>query len=208
MVEVKEMSYSKKYSSVLDYMKLLEDYVLPLVKEYLGDKEVAELKKIWKGESKPIPSDASMEEKYEIAYGNWLRNWASAFNFVSKRLGEKGIERFKQAAVEELKRKNASPALYMLKIMRALAPQTAFKTFAKQIAFQLQAFSPLTVSELTGRSMVVNSSRCKILDVEGCEDVCLVGCQSIYPIWMKDQFRVNYEPNRKGKSCTITLTPT
>jgi hypothetical protein len=43
MVEVKEMSYGKKYSSVLDYMKLLEDYVLPLVKEDLGDKEVAEL---------------------------------------------------------------------------------------------------------------------------------------------------------------------
>lgn len=208
MVEIKEMSYGEKYNTVLDYMKLLEDYVLPLVKEDLGDKEVAELEKIWKGESKAIPSDVSIEEKYEIAYCNWMRNWASAFNFVSKRLGEKGTEKFKHAAVEELKRKNASPALYMLKIMRILAPQTAFRTFAKQIAFQLQAFSPLAVSELTGRTMVVNFSPCRVLDVEGCEDVCLVGCQGIYPIWFNDQFKVKYQPNRKGKSCTITLTPT
>lgn len=208
IIAVKEMSYDKKYSSVLDYMKLLEDFVLPLVKEDLGDKEVAELKRLWKSESKPIPDGASIEEKYEIAYGNWTRNWASAFNFVGKRLSEKGTEKFKHAAVEGLKRKNASPALYMLKIMRALSPQTAFKTFAKQMAFQIQVFSPLAVSELTGRRMVVDVSHCKVLDVDGCEDVCLVGCKEIYPIWMKDQFKVNYEPNRKGKSCTITLTPT
>jgi hypothetical protein len=178
------------------------------VKEDLGDKEVAELEKFWKGESKPIPKDASIEEKYEIAYGNWMRNWASAFKFVSKRLGEKGTEKFKHAAVEKLKYKNASPALYMLEIMRILAPQTAFRTFAKQMAFQLQVFSPFTVSELSGRSMVVNFSPCKVLDVERCEDVCLVGCQDIYPIWFREQFNVKYQPNRKNRSSTITLTPT
>ena len=207
MVEVKQMPYEEKYGSVLDYMKLLEDFVLPLVKENLGDQKVEELKRIWQEELKPIPEDASYEEKYEIAYGNWLRNWESAFGFVLKNLGESGAEKFKHSAVEALKRKNSSPALSLLKVMRVIAPKTAFRTLAQQMTYQMQVFSPLSVPEFTGERLVMNASHCKVLDYPGSEDFCLVGCQSIFPVWMREQLKVNMATNRQGKSCTITLTP-
>jgi hypothetical protein len=207
MVEFKEMPYDEKYGSVLDYMKLLEDFVLPLVKEDLGDEKVAELKSIWQKESEPIPEGASHKEKYEAAYCNWLRNWASAFNFVSKHLGESGTEKFKHEDAEALKRKNASPALFILRLMRAISPQTAFRTFAKQMAYQLQVFTPFSISELTGHRMVANLPHCKVLDAQGCDDFCIVGCQKISPLWMKNQFNVKMTTERKGKSCTVTLTP-
>ena len=37
MAKVKEMPYSEKYAIVLDYMSLLENFALLLVKENLGE---------------------------------------------------------------------------------------------------------------------------------------------------------------------------
>jgi hypothetical protein len=68
---------------------------------------------------------------------------------VSKHLGEGGTEKFKRKDIEALKRKNASPALLILRLIRAISPQTAFRTFANQMVYQLQVFSPFTMSELT-----------------------------------------------------------
>jgi hypothetical protein len=207
MVEVKQMPYEEKYSGVLGYMKMLEGFTLPLVKENLGDQKVEELKKIWQEELKPVPEDASYEEKNEIAYGNWLRNWQSAYSFVLKNMGESGAEKFKHAAVEGLIKKNSSPALLMLNFMRAISPGTAFKTLAKQMTYQLQVFSPLSVSELTSQKLVMDTSNCKALNYPDSKDFCLVGCQVISPIWVKEQFKVNMTVNRQGKNCTVSLIP-
>ena len=207
MVEVKQMPYEEKYNGVLSYMKMLEGFTLPLIKENLGDQKVEELKKIWQEELKPVPEDASYEEKYEIAFGNWARNWQSAYSFVLKNMGESGAEKFKHADVEGLKKKNSSPALLMLNFMRAISPGTAFKTLAKQMTYQLQVFSPLSVRELTGHRLVIDAPHCKVLDYPSCEDFCVVGCQAIFPVWMKEQLKVNMTTNRQGKSCTVTLTP-
>jgi len=73
MVKVKEMPYSEKYAGTLDYMKLLDTFVSPLVQKHLGDEGVAELQRAWQEGLRSIPEDASFEEKYEIAYGNWMR---------------------------------------------------------------------------------------------------------------------------------------
>jgi len=82
MVEIKEMPSDEKYSGVLGYMKLLDDNVLSLVEKELGAQKVAELRTIWQNVTQTIREDATYEEKFNIAYGNWVRKYASAFNFV------------------------------------------------------------------------------------------------------------------------------
>jgi hypothetical protein len=110
MVEIKEMSFREKFDSVISYTKLLESFALPLVKENKGVEKVAELKSMWQKESEQIPEGSTYEEKYEIAFSNWLKNWQSAYTFVSNQLGEGGAEKFEQAAIEANKRRGAGAA--------------------------------------------------------------------------------------------------
>lgn len=207
MVKVKEMPYSEKYAKVLDNMKLYDTCVLPFVQKHLGDQAVVDLQRIWQEGVKLIPEGASFEEKYEIAYGNWIWIAKSNLSFILKQLGESGIEQFKRAEVEALKRKNAGPALFLLRLVRALSPGSAFTMTAKQMAYQLQWITHLSVSELTRRRAVYNIPRCKILDFPDSDDICLVGCQSIYPMWLAEQFMVRMTFERQGNSCTCTVTP-
>lgn len=72
MVEIKEMPFNEKFDAVNNYHKLLESFALPLVKENRGDEKVAELRSIWQRESESIPESGTYEEKYEIAFSNWL----------------------------------------------------------------------------------------------------------------------------------------
>jgi len=206
MVEIKEMPYDEKYSGVLSYMKLLDDNVLSLVEKELGAQKTAELGTIWQNVIQTIREDAPYEEKFNIAYGNWVRKYVSAFNFVSENLGESGIEKWKETAIENLKRKSSSPALFLLKLMRAVSPQTAFRTFAKQVSYQMQVFGPLSVSELSGNRLVVHS-HCKVLDYADSEVLCTVGCQKAFPVALKDVFNVKVTFEPKGKSCTATFAP-
>ena len=92
MIKVKEMPYSEKYANVLDDMKLADTFVPYFIQKHLGDQAVAELQRIWRQGIKPIPEDASYEEKYEIAYGNWIWHGKSTFSFIRGQLGEDGIE--------------------------------------------------------------------------------------------------------------------
>jgi hypothetical protein len=160
MVEIKEMPYREKFETVLDDINFLKENVVPFVKEKLGDEEVEELRRSWEKESEHIPEDASDQEKYEIAYRNWLRNWESSYHLVSNKLGEKGIEEFKQASVEANIRKNSGIALSLLNFIRLVSPQKAFKTFSKTIAYKFQVFTPVSVPELTGKRAVYTIGHC------------------------------------------------
>jgi len=205
MVEIKEMPYDEKYSSMLSYLKLLDDNVLSLVEKELGAQKVAELGTIWQNGTQTIREDATYEEKFNIAYGNWVRKYSSAFNFVSDNLGENGVEKFKDTGVEAMKRKSSGPALFLLRLMRAVSPQTAFRTFAKQMSYQWQVFTPLSVSELSGNRLVAHTSHCKVLDYADCEVCCTVSCENVTARWLEDQFKLKMTTNRQGKSCTITI---
>ena len=207
MVKVKEMPYSEKYAKVIDNMKFSETWIVPFMQKHLGDQAVSELKGIWQKGFKSIPEGASFEEKYEVAYGNWIWHAKNIFSFVRERMGEEGLKKFERADVEALIKKNDSPALLMLKIIRAFSPGTAFGMTAKQMAYQLQWLSPYSVSELTHTKVVLDIPRCKILDFPDTEDICFVGCQSTYPKWVAEQFKVEMKHNRQGNSCTGTLAP-
>ncbi|MDO9124682.1 MAG: hypothetical protein Q7V12_09710 [Deltaproteobacteria bacterium] len=207
MVKVKEMPYSEKYAKVIDNMKFDETFILPFVQKHLGDQAGAEIRKTWQEGMKPIPSGGSFEEKYEVAYANWIWLAKNIYPFIRKRMGEDGLKKFERAEVEGLIKKNANPALFMLKIIRAFSSGTAFGMTAKQMAYQLQWLTPYSVPELTHTKAVLDIPRCKILDFPDTEDICFVGCQSTYPKWVAEQFKVEMKFNRQGNSCTSTLAP-
>ena len=207
MIKIKRMPPKEKFARVTDNMEFDEKFILPLLQRHLGDQAAVELKRTWQEGVKAIPDDASFEEKYEIAYGNWIWMARNAYGFTREKMGEDGIEKFDRAEVEALKRKNASPALHFLGLIRAFSPGSAFIMTAKQIAYQLQWLTPFSVSELNRDRTVMDIPRCKILDYPETEDICLVGCQNTYPAWVAEQFKVNMEFERQGNSCKCTLTP-
>lgn len=207
MVRIKEMPYHEKYAQMLDNMKFDDAFITPFIKKHLGDQAAADLQRIWQQGAKAIPEDASFEEKYEVAYSNWIWIARNAYSFIRERLGEDGIEQFDRAEVEALKRKNASPALFLLKLIRALLPGSAFMMSAKQMAYKLQWLTPFSTSELTKHRTVFDIPRCKILDYSDTDDICMVGCQKTYPMWVAEQFKVEMKFERSGNSCTCTLAP-
>jgi hypothetical protein len=207
MVKVKEMPYSEKYAKVIDNMKFDESFIFPFVQEHLGDKAVSELKGIWQKGFKPIPEGALFEEKYEVAYGNWIWLAKNIYLFVRKQMGEDGLKKFERAEVAALIKKNASPALLLLKLIRLFSPGTAFAMTSKQMGYQLQWLTPFTMPESTQNKAVLDIPRCKILDFPDTDDICLVGCQRTYPMWVAEQFKVDMKFNRQGNSCTSILTP-
>lgn len=207
MVKIKEMPYIEKYTKVIDNMKFDEKFILPFVQKHLGEQAVGVLKETWQKGVKPIPESASFEEKYDVAYGGWICLAKSTYRFIREQLGEDGIKKFERAEVEALIKKNANPALFMLKIIRAFSSGTAFGMTAKQMAYQLQWLTPYSVPELTHTKAVLDIPRCKILDFPNTEDICFVGCQSTYPKWVAEQFKVEMKFSRQGNSCTGTLAP-
>ena len=207
MTRIKEMPYSEKYAMVMDNAKFDESFLYPFVQRHLGDQAVNELKGIIQSGFKPIPEEASFKEKYEVAYGNWIWGVRNIFRFIRTRMGEDGFKEFERADVEGLIKKNATPALFLLKLIRLFSPGTAFAMTAKQLGYKFQWLTPFSMSELTRDKAVLDVPRCKILDFADTEDICLIGCQSVYPMWMAEQFKISMKWNRQGKSCTGILAP-
>jgi hypothetical protein len=207
MMKVKEMPYSEKYAKIVDELKLENSSTFAFIQKSLGNQALVELNKLQQEVLKPVPEDASDKQKYEIAYGNWVLSGGVIFKFVRSKLGEDGIERHIRVSVDAWKRENASPAIYLLSFIRFFSPSSAFSMIVKNSAYQTQWLGTSTISALSKSRAVVDIPHCSILDYPGGEDVCLIGCQKIFPIAFAEQFKVNMKFNRQGKSCVETLTP-
>jgi hypothetical protein len=207
MVNIKQMPYPEKYHCVADYITKHEIMVTSFIKEHLGEPAVAEYQKICRPGLKPVPEEAPFEQKYELGYANFVWWSKCVFSFVRERMGQDGMRQFIRADVENLKRENAGPAIFFLKVIRAISPGLAFSLVARQSAYQLQWLSPFSVIELNRRKAVLDIPKCKVLDYPDSQDVCLVGCRQVYPIWIAEQFRARMRTHRQGNSCSITLTP-
>jgi len=207
MIKVKEMPHSEKYVNVIESINTETVSVPSFLKNRKGEHAATEFKNNWQTGVETIPDGASYEEKYEIAYRNWIRGATYIFGFIRKELGEDGIEDFKRTEAEVLKKKNSGPAIVMLAFMRIFSKSLAFSMTARQMAYKLQWLSPYTISELTGQRLVFDIPSCKILDFPDSEDICHVGCQGMYPIWLADQFKVNMRAERQGNSCKLMITP-
>jgi len=206
MQEIKTMPYSEKYAIVLDKIKPDDVLISPFVRKHLGEQALIELQKLWQEGVKPIPGDASDEVKYEIAYSNLMWQGKSSLKFIRMHLGEDGVEQYKLAQVEELKRKNASPALIILGLLRAVLPGFAFVMTAKKMAYQFQWITPFSLVELNRDKAVFNIPRCKVIDFPDNEDSCIVDCQGAYPMWLAEQLKVGLKFEPQGNSCTAILT--
>jgi hypothetical protein len=202
MDQVKQMPFSEKYEGVKTYVDVLEGFAPKLVKEELGETEEEELREIWKKESEPIPKDASDQEKYEIAYRNFMKNWMSAYNFMKQHKGEDGTKKFMQAAIGGWRQRYSGDAL-MLKIYSTVARKKAFQSLGKQLAYRLQVFSPFVVTELTDKRMVLKVSPCKIPKTPGGGDFCALACENVIPVWLERQFNIKMDPTRHGEDCTV-----
>jgi len=207
MIKVKEMPYSEKYAKVIDQLKFEETHLFPYVQKNLGDQAVDNLKRILQEVSKPIQEDSSFEQKYKTAYSNWVLRGGITFNFIRSKLDEGGMERFIRANVDALKRKNAGFALSLLGLIRFFSPGTAFSMTAKNMAYQLQWLGSYAVPEMSRSRLTLDIPHCDILDYPNSEDVCLIGCQKSYPMWVAEQFKIKMQFNRQGKSCKMTLNP-
>ena len=206
MVEIKEMPYDEKLDGILGFQSLVEDFAPSLVNQELGEEKSVELRRMWENESEKIPEDASDKDKYEIAYRNLLQNWVTANSFMGKYLGEDGTTKYMRAAVSAWKQKYAGPALE-LRIIGIASRKTAFKILFERLAYQLQIWSPFTVSELDENHMTLNVSSCKIVSVRKRNDFCLMACQNIVPAWLEGQFNVKMSHDLHGEDCTVTLAP-
>lgn len=207
MVEGKQMPNEKKYAIILNFMNVIDSYVLPLVRENLGEQKVQELQQMWRQEQKSIPEHPSSEDMYEIAFSNWLRKWQTAYDFVRKNLGDQGIEKFTRSAIDALKNTFPKPAIYFLGFIRVIAPGSAFKMVAKQIMYQTQVFTPFSLTELTSNRLVLDIPHCKVLEHPCGEDFCKIGCQVISTVPLKDLLKVDMSMNRQGNNCTATCKP-
>jgi len=207
MYQLKEMPYEEKYDLVLENMAVSRNMTADFVQENLGSQALRSLQKSWGEGMKPIPKSGSNEERYETAYENFIWIVSQNFAFVLDRMDEDGIALFERADVEALKRKNASPTLLLLNLIRAISPKTAFSMTAKEFSYQLQWLTPYSVSELSPEQVVFDIPQCKILDYPNSEHICSIGCQRIYPQWTAEQFKVDMTFNRQGNSCVCTITP-
>lgn len=207
MQETKTMPYSEKYTIVLDKIKSHDVLVSPFIKNHLDEQALIQLQKLWQEGIKPIPEDASDEVKYEIAYSNLMWQGKSNLEFIRMHLGEDGIEQYKFAQVKELKRKNASPALIILGLLRTISPGSAFIMTAKKMAYQIQWLLPsMSLVELTPNKAVYNIPQCKVISFPDMEDACTIDCQGAYPIWLSEQLKAGLKFERQGNSCTAILT--
>jgi hypothetical protein len=114
---------------------------------------------------------------------------------------------YEEVMVEALKHQNNSPMLWMLGLIRAVSPGTAFKMTAENFAYLLQWLTPFSMVDLSKQQLVAQITRCKILGYPGSEDICQIGCQQIYPHWVREQFKVQMSYKRKDHSCTCLVTP-
>jgi hypothetical protein len=206
MVKIKEMPIKEKYANLSTAIK--QDSFTPgYIEKNMGNRALAEFQEECRKITKPIPEDATDKENYEIAYGNWVSSGGVAFDFIKKRMGEEGLQRYIRADVEVIKRTNASPALLLLKLVKFVSPGTAFTMMASQMAYKLQWLTDYSVPELSRTRVVMEIPHCKVLDYPGGEGSCLIGCQKIYEIWLAEQFRQEMKTKRKGYSCTLSITP-
>ncbi|MGD9118558.1 MAG: hypothetical protein PVJ08_07510 [Dehalococcoidia bacterium] len=203
-MEIKEMSYKKKYAGALSYINM-ENFAMDFVAEKLGKEAAEELQKEWQKGIKSIPPSATDKEKYEIALANWAWMGGTAFVLVRDRLGEEGIEQLVRADVDALGKTVPGAAVLLIKFIKAISPGMAFNILAKQMINQVQLAGPVSVSEFSKKRVVVDLPHCHFLDYAGGEGVCLIG-QKAPPIAFQEQFGIGIKFDRQGSSCKITLT--
>jgi hypothetical protein len=204
MIEIEQMSFSEKLRDAQRQEKVIWSYTVPLVREELGKEKVAELKALWQKGSQPIPIDGTDEEKYDVAYENFLRTWVIAHDFMARYQGDAGKAKFMRTAINGWKRQY-TPRTLLAKVMMTVAPKMSFQTVAKSLAYRLQVFSPFTVDQLDKQQMVLTLAPCKIASTNN--DFCRIACQNVIRAWLEAQFNIKMVSTVQGINCVVKIVP-
>jgi len=205
MIEIKQMTFSEKLRNIQRYEKNIRSYTASLVKDKLGEEKLKELEALWKKNSRLIPTDAKDEEKYEVAYKDYLQTYVVGEHFMAKHRGDFGIAEFNRVAINSMRKTGATPSNLLAKTMMAVTPKASFKTIAKELAYRLQVFSPFTIDQLDENQMVIKLNPCKI--VSNSRDFCNVACQNVIRVWLEAQFNIKMISTIQGTNCTIDIAP-
>lgn len=207
MITVKTMPVREKLDHVLENSDIYEAFLPEFLARHVDDQAMIELRKRWNEGVRPVLPAMPVEDQYELAYANWIWKAQTNTNFIREKLGEEGLRLYEEAEVQALKRQSNSPALWMLALVRLFSRGAAFKMIAENLAYQLQWLTPFSVVELNDQKFIAQITRCKILEYPGSEDICQIGCQKIYPHWLREQLKVDMSFRRKDHSCTCLVTP-
>jgi hypothetical protein len=199
------MPLQEKLKNIQQYEKNIKSYTLRLVKNELGNEKQEELRSIWQKNSKSVSVEGGDEEKYETAYGNYLQTYISARKFMEKHQGDKGVEKFNQAAISSMKKTGATPSNVLAKTVMPIRRKASFQTIARELAYRLQVFSPFSVDQLDEDQMVVTLTPCKIASSN--LEFCNYACQSVIRVWLESQFGLNMVSTQEGSNCTIQFKP-
>jgi len=206
MATVKTMSANEKYAAILKDSKRM-NFVPGFFEEHLGKEAAAEYQRICDAGIEPIPETASPEEKFELAYKNWIWVAGTAFSFARERLSADDLKAFLDADLDTFRQTTPRAAVIMLNVVRALSPGAAFNMMATQVARQSRWMMPGAVTTADKNRAVVTLERCKALDYPHGEDVCELGCRGVAPRFFAEAFKVKSELNRQDHGCTMTVTP-
>jgi hypothetical protein len=205
MIEIRQMTFNEKLRNIQKYEKNIRSYTKSLVKDKLGKERLEELETVWNKNSKTIPSNAKDEEKYEVAYKNYLQTYVIGEHFMAKCQGHFGVAEFNRAAINSMRKTGTTSSNVLAKTMMAVTPKTSFQTIAKELAYRLQVFSPFTVDQLDENQMVLTLTPCKI--ASNSRDFCNAACQNVIRIWLEAQFNINMVSTIQGPNCTVKITP-
>jgi hypothetical protein len=205
MIEIRQMTFNEKLRNIQKYEKNIRSYTKSLVKDKLGKERLEELETVWNKNSKTIPPNAKDEEKYEVAYKNYLQTYVIGEHFMAKCQGHFGVAEFNRAAINSMRKTGTTSSNVLAKTMMAVTPKTSFQTIAKELAYRLQVFSPFTVDQLDENQMVLTLTPCKI--ASNSRDFCNVACQNVIRIWLEAQFNINMVSTIQGPNCTVKITP-
>jgi hypothetical protein len=206
MAEFNQMNFNQKLTSILDFTNIVEQFAPQVVQEQLGEAKLSELRNLWKQGTQPIPTEATDNEKYEVAYRNFIYKWVSANNLMRSNEGETGAAMYMKAAISGWKKKYSNSS-FMLKIIGILSRKKAFNLLLNRLAYELQVFSPFMIAELNEKRMILNVQKCKITKDKNGADFCVMACQNIIPSWLESQYNLKMSHNRQGENCTITFEP-
>jgi len=205
MIEIQQMSFEEKLTNIQKYEKNIRSYTRSVVKQELGKEKLEELETLWKKNSKPIPTEAKTEEKYEVAYKNYLQTYVIGEHFMAKYKGDFGMAEFNRAAINSMRKTGATRGTVLAKTMMGVTPKMSFQMIAKEMAYRLQVFSPFTVDQLDENQMILRLAPCKV--ASNSRDFCNVACQNVIRAWLEAQFNINMVSTVQGTDCTVKIVP-
>jgi hypothetical protein len=205
MIEIKQMSFGEKLTNIQKYEKNIRSYTRSVVRQELGKEKLDELETLWKKNSKPIPTDAKIEDKYDVAYKNYLQTYVIGEHFMAKYKGDFGVAEFNRAAINSMRKTGTTPSNVIAKTMMAVTPKISFQTIAKELAYRLQVFGPFSVDQLDKNQLVLKLAPCKI--ASNSQEFCKVACQNVIRVWLEAQFNIKMVSTIQGTNCTVKIAP-